>query len=346
MLKADLDLLRSHRAWPSVSLIAPPDPRVMASLRQAAKQRLLDLYVGHWPELVSGLDQAERSIRGTGAPAVALYANQQCVHAVELPRAAPPRVVIDETFATRDLVIALARTRRYLVLELDGSQAWLWAGLGQQLQPVVNDGLLVELSKPPTPSGRTHHQERSQHRQAHTARSLRAVAAALSAVVRSDDVRPLFIVGSPPIAQQFSKMVGHQRRPATAIAGATTHQPPALQALLENHLVALDTRRQQDAMSEVEAVSARTRFCSGLAETWAAANLRRVELLIVEETFAAPAHEHLSLQKEAVHRASGPLDDLVDELIEAVLDGGGRFEPVDDGSLPQSWERVAAKLRH
>lgn len=122
MLVADLALLRQQRSWPSVSVICGPDERLIDELRAVTEQRLAAIASELSEALLERLGEAGAQVAGSRAPAVALYANPTCTHAVELPRAVAQRVVIDETLATRDLVVALARTHRYLVLELDSSE--------------------------------------------------------------------------------------------------------------------------------------------------------------------------------------------------------------------------------
>ena len=116
---------------------------------------------------------------------------------------------------------------------------------------------------------------------------------------------------------------------------------------MKNHLLALNTFEERAAIDETSVARGGPRFCAGLSATWAAAERHRVDLIVVEETFAVRAKGHLTMMSNARDRVSGKAtDDLVDELIEAVLDGGGRVQPVKDGSLPEAWCRVAAKLRH
>ena len=158
------------------------------------------------------------------------------------------------------------------------------------------------------------------------------------------DSRPLFITGNQRLASRFAKITAGSGRSVTVVGGETTHRGDVVRATLEPHLAAMSATDQGMAIDEVAAASGTARFSAGLSATLTAAGVHRVDLLVVEEDFAVESHS-LSADEPSHLCSRDPLDDVVDELIESVLDGGGRVQPVANGALDQ-WDRVAGKLRH
>src|SRR5262249_5135811 len=125
----ELKSFQSHRDYPSVSILAPThrtaplnkqDPIKVKNLVRKAIDRLHDEFkkrevadvVNNLQELVRKVDW-KHTLDGLG-----LFASQERAAAVSLPSRVNPRAMIDETFATRDLVFAFNRAPPYRVLVL------------------------------------------------------------------------------------------------------------------------------------------------------------------------------------------------------------------------------------
>ena len=96
----------------------------------------------------------------------------------------------------------------------------------------------------------------------------------------------------------------------------------------------------------VEARSMR-RYAGGIEEVWPLAHDGRVELLLVEESYAVAARvgDHLQLEPAADEEAPDVVDDVVDDTIELVLRNGGRAVIVNDDELREH-SGIAAVLRY
>ena len=127
--RSELKRLQGHRDYPSVSLLAPTsrtapanqkDRIVVKNLLTKGLERLhgefskreVAALVQNLNKLVDKVDW-EHALDG-----LALFASKDSATAIQLPFKVRPRVVIDETFATRDLVYTLNRAPRYRVLVL------------------------------------------------------------------------------------------------------------------------------------------------------------------------------------------------------------------------------------
>src|SRR5215831_18932922 len=127
--RSDLKRLQGRRDYPSLSLLAPThrthpanrqDRIVVKNLAAEGLDRLQGEFkkrdvaglVHNLNRLVDRVDW-KHTLEG-----LALFASRDVATAVQLPFRPRARVVIDETFATRDLVYSLNRSPRYRILVL------------------------------------------------------------------------------------------------------------------------------------------------------------------------------------------------------------------------------------
>lgn len=154
----------------------------------------------------------------------------------------------------------------------------------------------------------------------------------------------MFVIGNRRLGRRFAKLAA-DRRTVSFIGGPVVHRGDAVHLAVEPDLDAISATTQRRAADEIAAAIGNGRFCEGLAAALVAAEQRRVELLVVEEGFTVGAETASPGKVDDQVAASDSLDDVVDELIESVLDGGGRVQPVADGMLHR-WGRVAARLSY
>lgn len=345
-LAADLDRLLAEPAWPSVSVLLSADRTEWPALLDEARSRLLDVLDREELELLlTDLVRAERDFDAGGWPSIGVYANEHLACAVALPQPVAARVVVDATFATRDLVAGLARTPAYLVLAIDGHEARLWDGLGSHL--VAAPGPFpLRFPDEPASSERQHFQERSRRRDAQMDRTIRFVDEALAQVLDHDRRRPMFVVGSARRVARFAESTAHGAHVDATIVADPTSAPVDLAALVAPHLLAAQRADAADALDAVGSAIGINRFAGGVAEVWPLAMDGRVELLVVEDEYRQAgeldAVGQLALRPDP---ATAAIDDVVDELIELVIATGGRVRPVPADAL-EAWGRVAARLRH
>ena len=319
--------------------------RLDALLREA--QRRLELELS--PEEAAARIDSLRVLAETvgedrGHRAIALFASASCRAASRLPEPVEDRVVVDDTFATRDLVLALTRSPEYLVVQFTDPGARLWAGTGPVVREVVDDRFPVHRPAPgEAERGRRHDPGAARAR---AQRDLvREVDRALDRHLAGDD-RPVFLLGSRVTMAAYARSSRHQRRihgsavlgPRVAAAGVSQSCRPLVEQWLAD--------RRQDALLGLERARSSRRFAAGLDEVWPLANEGRGAHLVVEAGFTRPAVVVGDrLDPAADPTAPGVVDDVVDEVIEAVLGAGGEVDFVADGELADHG-RIALRLRH
>lgn len=358
--------LQAEQGYPCVSLLMTTTPASrmvrddVARLRELVTQATRRLKSEPLPGLQDLLlDELRRltghAAAGPTAAGIAIYASATTAEIVHLPIAVPDRVVIDPTFATRDLVRALHRAPRHVVLVLSTTEARLFIGVADTLQPALRSHfpLTVSSLRSATDRHTTSRQGRPDGsrpglREADTAAFLRVVDQALGTHLRLHPA-PLILVGPERLLATFRGLSRNLTRLAGSITGS--HATAPLPELVHRTRPVLDAylhSRQEEALQLLERRANTRRVATGIAAAWLAAKRERPEMLAVEDTLVQPAR--LSTDGDLLipaEDAESPdvLDDAVDELIELVLHRGGWIALVQDGALAHH-DRIALTLRN
>jgi hypothetical protein len=331
-----LDQLQQMRSFPSITILMNTTPRSTLSsgerdrarrLIDVARQRLLELdgvdattFIGRFDELI---DTRSRERSGH---AVAMCVSSDYSAAITLGGAVDERVVIDETFATRDLVADLNRTASYRVLTV--SDSTIRAFLGDRQRLVEETSTQWPLNRPEDTSDTVwSHDVDVAVRKLNGEFAIPTITAGVErTTAKLIDADALDVIGH---------VAGNRDR--TAASDLHTLVWP----------VVLDWKAlQQDrAFSQLDRARSAKRYAAGVDEVWPLASEGRVDLLVVEDDYALSArideNGHLHPTEE---RHRNVTDDVVDEIIEAVLQNGGHTALVDPSTLEEHG-RIAAVLR-
>lgn len=355
--------LQTLEGYPAVSLLMsttpaarmlPGDAARLAALARQAEARLKSeaLPGARGTELAELAELVSTVGRGPATAAVGVFVSAAMSTVVHLPVPVHDRVVIDPTFATRDLVRALHRTPRHVVLAVSMNEARLFDGLGEDLHPAPVRSFPRKApwtASAPSP-GPTQQVggRRQRHSQPQQRRSfLQDVDRALGAYLRLHPA-PLVLVGAERVLTEFRRLSDNVSRLAGCVHGSLLTAPTSdlvarIRPVLNDYLHS----RQQEALDLLDRRTGAKRSVSGIGPAWLAARAERPEMLAVEEGYFYPARldaggDLLAAASDVDHPEV--IDDAVDELIETVLRRGGWVALVDDGRLA-GHDRVALTLR-
>ena len=152
------------------------------------------------------------------AAAVALYASAGLCEIVYLPVPVRDRVVVDPTFATRDLVRSLHQTPRHVVLVLTATEARLFHGVADTLRAALRSRFPLHNESAAT-GGPRRNGSRTGKDDASTLAFLRAVDRALGAALRLNP--PLILVGPERVLATFRAGSRNLDRLAGTVTAAT-----------------------------------------------------------------------------------------------------------------------------
>lgn len=343
-------VLQSMTSYPSVSLLMPTRPGRM-DREQAARLRMLRddaarrlrQEASHEAGRAFDADRVleeidvllERADHVQLDRALALYASEHHAQLLVLPVDVRERAVVDPTFATRDLVRALHRTPRHVVLSLSSREARLFEGHLGVLEPAGTSKFPMRAA------------ENAQGRRERPSAFLTRVDHALGAYLRLRPA-PIVVVGAEPTLSRFCQSSVNLGRLAGKIAG--NHLTTPLDRLADLVAPQLETylaSREDEALSLLERRRGQDRAVLGVESVWLAARWERPEMLAVEDDFFFPARlspDGDSLQAAEDVEHPDVIDDVVDELVELVLARGAWVALVEPGRIPDG-QRVALTIR-
>lgn len=306
---ADLDIARG--------LVDRADQRLTGDVDDATRRAVV-------AKLVTLLEEQRGQRSGA---ALALMASPEIAVAARLGHRIEPRVVVDDTFATRDFVADLDRTAAYRVITVSDRRLRLLHGDRARLVEERADGW---------PMVRPDDQSSSLW--------VRSVTARLTELHARHPL-PTVVVGVERTIRSTAARIDVQ-----CVGTVTGNHDRAGWADLHHAtwpIVSDWLRGNADrALAALGEARSACRFAGGIDEIWPLANEGRVETLVVESTYALPARVERDLVLRADDReAPDVIDDIVDETIEAVLRHAGRAVMVDDGAL-EPYGHIAAVLRY
>lgn len=272
---------------------------------------------------------------------VALLVSPVGTHVFHLRVKPADRVVVDPTFATRDLVRSAFEDPEFLMLVIDGRAARLIHYDQRYARPVLeHDFPMVRPEATVRGRGEVGVVDRARREAART--FLRQVDARL-AVRLAEQPLPVVLVASDRTAAEFLAVSRGRRVSAVLRSGATRLPLAELERRARAALTSHVTDRGAAALDTVHARLRQRRAIAGLAPAWAAMLHVDPEVLVVERSYAAAVR----LDEGGFCLAEDPeepgvIDDAVDELIEAVLARGGEVVMVPDGALAHRGRLVLA----
>ena len=357
----ELKRLQGQQEYPSISLLAPThrtapanqrDRIVVKNLLAEGIERLHGEFtkrevapvVQNLTKLVDKVDW-EHALDG-----LALFASRGVAKAVHLPFRVKARVVIDATFATRDLVYTLNRSPRYRVLVLtekptrlfDATTNVLTEETGKKPFPMVHKGP-GGASKLPGGQGINRSAVRDEsHRE-----FFRKVDDAL-AVLQKADPLPVVVVGVDRYLAFYQEITKDPDAIVGYVSGSYDDpKPAALGKLVWPVFKAGATLRRTRALVRLKEAVSVNRHASGIIQVWRGAFEKRIQTLLVETDFEYPADLSPDGDRLLPYTGKGAsaLDDAVDEVIEKVLADGGEVFFYDPGVLDLH-QQIAAVLRY
>jgi hypothetical protein len=357
MNRQDILDLQSFRSRPSISVLLPThrtspdnrrDPILLKNLVTEAGDRLVE-QIGRRDAtpLLAKLEAqvAAIDLRHT-LDGLAIFVSDEHAGAYLLPVPLRPRVVIDDTFATRDLVFAMNRSPRYWVLALSEQPTRLFEGVRDTLVEVRSGGFPMTHGGPGGSTALPKGVNTSKFEDEHHQQFFRRVDQALAAFTKVDPL-PICVVGVERWLSHHRSVTDQKGIVATVTGNHDQTPPHELGKLVWPAVAEALAAKRGQAHGALDAAVGAQRSASGLGEAWRRAEEGRGALLLVEEDYHQAARLDASGQLHLVDAddPSATMTDAVDDLIELVLARQGEVVFVDDGTLAQH-ERVALTLRY
>lgn len=332
MKRSELTALQAHQGYPMVSILMPThrtapenlaDPILCKNLIREAHDRLVDeLGKREVARILSDIDEVVAELDWSHTQGgLAIFGSEGHVQVVHLPYPVKPRVVVDHSYATRDVVFAFNRSPRYRVLLLSEKPTRLYDAVLSDLTEHIGDGFPMAHHRPGGHGASETGLRDELHRQL-----VREADTALQDLSRTDDL-PVVVVGVERLLSFFHELGSHSSRLLGEVKG--NHDKRSLhdlgQLTWEAAQVGLAERRRA-LLDELAKAEGHGKAAFGLEQVWRAAKEGRGQTLLVDPSLRVAATLDASgmhLTRVEDESAPGVIDDIVDELIELVIAMGG-----------------------
>lgn len=359
MNRHDVELLQRIQGYPALTITMAShrtfpenrqDPVRLKNLASQASERLLKEFGKRdIPGVLHNLEEAVASVdHNQNLDGLAICVNKDMFRVYRLPFPPKERIVVDETFLTRDLVYALNRSSRYWLLVLSEKPTRLFEGFRDTVVEVRDGGFPMEHKGPggstALPGGRG--VRKSAYRDEYHQQFFRSVNSALSEFT-ADDPLPLVVTGVDKFISMFREITpipiegvikgSHDRTSAHELGKMAW-------PLVEEHLA----RKRDMILGELARAVKEGAVVSTICGVWPASIQGRGRTLLVEEGFHYPAtvdESGLNITPADDPAAPGVIDDAVDQIIEAVIAARGDVVFVPDGTLEEH-QRMALMVRY
>ncbi|MER7950449.1 chemotaxis protein [Streptomyces sp. NPDC096079] len=352
--------LRQPRPYPAVSLLMPThrrepdnaqDPVRLRNLLARAEKDLQDdpgVTRERRADVLSRLERAIAEVDLVHAEdGLVIYVAPGEHHVWTVSRTVPERVVVADTFLTRNLVAARSAERPYWALTVAADRISLWNGSRERAVEHTGDGfpLTRSLEDPDAerkerigdlPSTFRDEDARTFFREAHEA--LRTVLAS--------EPRQLYVIGEPPAVALLEETGSLPQGTSTLHQGGLGQGPEAaVRKAVEPLLTAHEEAVTATVLAELDAARGRREYAGGLDEVHEAAKEGRIRLLAVEEHYRTVVRDYGDHLEPADASDLDSRDDIVDEIVEKALETGAEVRFVRDDALADV-NRIAAALRY
>ncbi len=252
-----------------------------------------------------------------------LFVNETVAEYTRLPLIIENRIVIDKTFATRDLVRALNRETSYYILVLGQDKARLIEAFNDKVVDEVEDGFpidnttLIPVQRPEAAIA---------NRQTNLMREFFNRVDKQLNEVHKENPLPVMICADEFSFDEYEKVADRKEIIIGKLYGNRLHEKPhQLVDAVWPVLKKLNLDKNNQRIAELKEAVSSQKFVTDFNEIWKSINEGRGKTLFVKQGYFQPAifeNNHIELvSQENSERAN--VDDIIDEMIEKNLQFNG-----------------------
>ncbi|MCC5945377.1 MAG: hypothetical protein JJT94_10600 [Bernardetiaceae bacterium] len=337
-------IFNTHRTHPDNQ----KDPVVLNNLIKEAEERLHEVYdkrfASNFVDKLKALaDEIDHNLNLEG---MVFFVNENIADFVRVPIAVEDRVVIDSTFATRDLVRALHQAQSYYILTISRSKARLLMAtadkvdkeLANKVFPIENETLYsTDKLQSTMAKGSDNLAEEFFNR----------VDKAFQEQWKENPM-PLVLAGDERNHDHYLKVT--DRNKVIASVAKNRDDDKAHEIVKDAWQAAQEAfeKRNKERKEELRKAVSEQKFLSDINDIWRAAREGRGKTLFVQTDYFQAAQvkdDNIKLLDTVNEQVDGYIDDIVDELIEINLEYGGDTVFLSDGEL-EKFQGIALITRY
>jgi hypothetical protein len=345
------EVLQSTHYLPCISLIMPFDPKmgikkeVNHKLKLAANQISRQVFE-QYPEdkATSVMNKLTSLIDGlnynTHKKSIAIFVSPIFEKVIYLDMPVEEKILIDESFEIRDLILNKKETQQYLLVVLSGKWTKVYLGHNGDMNRVtVHFSDNIESIKNDISEKVANFSDEQKRKEILLEKFLRQTDNGLSQLLQMYQ-GPVFVMGTVKTIGHFKLLTRNTSRIVDYIPGnfeeRTDHE---LQVVMKPYLQNWKQVRQKSIIKTLEDAMSKKKLVFGVELVWKAASQKLGRILVVEKGYRFEAEHSDSIANIRGIDKENPtpfyIKDAVDDIIEKVLLSGGSIEFVDDGMLKE-----------
>lgn len=326
-------ILNTHRTLPENQ----KDPLLLKNLIKEAETRLLaDMDKREAESLIQRLRDLEETIdHRQNLESLILFVNENTAEYVRLPIAVEDRVIIDKTFATRDLIRAMHMEASYLVLVLSQQKA--------RLIKASNDKVIQEFGDP-FPIENTSFLTSNRAELSNASRLTNLISEFYNQIdkevnqLRKENQLPVLICSETSQYHKYLKVADEKNSIYDQCLSGNHDNAKAHHIVTEaweivkKYVIEKNNARK----AELQKAISSGKFLSDTNKIWQGIQQGSVQTIFIEEGNFQPAKwidGHITYVSPEMRNGKGVVDDIYDELIEANLRQGGDTVFLPKGEL-------------
>lgn len=326
-------IMTTHRTKPDYlndglrlkNLIKEVETRLTSDLDKRAASKLLEKL----DSLANSIDHSQN------LESLILFVNEDIAEYTRLPIKVEDRVVIDETFATRDLFRAMHLETHYFILLVSQDKF--------RLIEAMNDKAIKEVGKP-FPIENTQFFSKNRSADAIASRRTNLMTEFFNQAdkevnnIRKNNPLPVFICALEENFNEYLKIADQKHTIFEVFLDKNKINDPVHSIVEESWNVVKEYVIDKNNQRKVELKKAvsENKFLSDTNEIWRAISEGKVQTLFIEQGLFQPAimdNGEIVYVSDEKRNDKGVVDDIYDEMIEANMDFGGDVVFLPKGEL-------------
>lgn len=361
-------LIQEKNEW-CISIIIPtsrtsPDRRVDAEVLEKAISHTKVLLSNKKPPpkaydtLVHSIDTLALQVDPVHAmDGLGLFISPDMAKLVHFPFPVTEKIIVDKSFETRDLYFLEQFAKPYYVLKLSKSEAHLYLlETGTEAReitntyfPIRNNNNNYEYAKPTLGTSfgfarKGFEKDKNIINKTRQEPFFNEVQQNLVTYIKTSD---LLVSGARNIVSNFESTRDKRLKIKGRIIGSY-HDLNELFSRARSTYYECKYHEIQAIVDSLEELSGRKKVASGIHDVWAATVAGKGDLLLVEKDYRKIGYLLQNGQQMNLHVPLSEheiIPDLVDQIIEIVIDKGGRIIFTEENQL-EKYERIALILRY
>lgn len=325
-------ILNTHRTLPDNE----KDPIVLKNLIKEAEKRLSVECGKHMTSVITDklTALADTIHHRHNLESLVLFVNEEIAEYIRLPILVKDRVVIDKTFATRDLIRAMHKEKEYYVLVLSRDKARLIEAFNDKVVQEVEGNLPIEnvflYAKQSAEAAIASRQTNLINE------FFNLVDKQLIEVIKENPL-PVLICTEESNYHQYLKIADRKEIFIGHLSGIRMEEK-AHHIIHAAWPIVLQVRKEKNGfrLQELYEAESNGKLVTELNDVWRAVNQGRGKTLFVQQGYFQPArllNDTIELVENDEIDKSNVIDDVIDEMIEINLQNGGDSIFLSEGAL-------------